>query len=95
MSAPHPDAPADRVVRDIRKNSKETARIQLRTYEGVKLIDIRAYTIPTDGDPLPTKKGICLNVQCLRELIGALSEAEIIARQMGWLPVDPPQRKAA
>jgi hypothetical protein len=96
MTAVHPEAPADRVIRDIRKNKNENARVQLRTYEGVKLIDIRAFTIPADGsDPLPTKKGICLNVQCLRELIEALSEAETIARQMGWLGPAIPQRKAA
>jgi hypothetical protein len=90
----HPEAPADRVVRDIRKNKNESARIQLRTYEGVKLIDIRAYAIQADGTLHPSKKGICLNVNCLRELIEALAEAETIARQMGWIAPDS-QRKAA
>jgi hypothetical protein len=90
----HPDAPADRLVSDLRKNKNEIARIQLRTYESVRLIDIRAFTVG-DGDPKPTKKGISLNVQLLGELIDTLSKAQTIARQMGWLAPDPQQRKAA
>jgi hypothetical protein len=95
MNTAHPAAPDERIVREIRKNKNESARIQLRTYEGVRLIDIRAHAIQADGTLLPTKKGISLNVNCLRELIDALSEGERIARQMGWLAADPPQRKAA
>lgn len=84
-ATPHPDAPDERLVRDIRKNTREIARIQLRTYEGVRLVDIRAHALRENDDPLPTKKGISLNVNSLRELIDALTEAERIARTMGWL----------
>ncbi len=95
MNAVHPDAPDERVVRDIRKNAREVARIQLRTFKGARLIDIRAHAQQPDGSTVPTPKGIALGVNSLREMIDALTEAERCARQMGWLAADSPQRKTA
>jgi hypothetical protein len=91
----HPDAPSDRHIADIRKNKNEVARVQLRTYENTRLIDIRAFAQGDGSDLSPTKKGICLNVRLIGPLIEALTKAETAARQMGWLAADDSPRKAA
>jgi hypothetical protein len=91
----HPSAPDGRVICDIRKNKQESARIQLRTFEATRLVDVRCYVHREDGEMLPSKKGICVRVQLLDELIQALCDARTAARQMGWVSEDPEKRKAA
>ena len=87
MSGQHPDPyePEPRLVADLRKNSNEIARIQLRVFKATKLIDIRSHALQKDGVPRPTPKGISLNIAVLPELIDALIQAQKIAREVGWL----------
>jgi len=94
MSAPsHPAAPDERTVADIPKNASSVTRVRLCTYQGARLCDARVYVQGDDQVLKPSKKGLCVRVDQLAPLITALEQAQMFARQMGWL--DQPQRKAA
>jgi Transcriptional Coactivator p15 (PC4) len=56
----------------IRKNAEEEVRVVLSTFKGHRLVDIRIYADFGQGERKPTKKGICLKVEKLADLIHAL-----------------------
>jgi Transcriptional Coactivator p15 (PC4) len=59
------NAPA--VIATIAKNARESVRVALDEYRGVRLIDIRVI-VPLDGQTgvlVPTKKGIALKIELL------------------------------
>jgi hypothetical protein len=65
------------VISVLPKNSVEEVRISLTKYHGHDLIDLRVYFSPEGGaEPVPTRKGICLNVAYIPDLIKALKEIE-------------------
>ncbi len=57
------------VIAEFPKNKKETIRVSLTEYQGVKLLEIRSYYPTEDG--MKPGKGICLN----RSLTGTLRKA--------------------
>jgi transcriptional coactivator p15 (PC4) len=75
------------VVAYLTKNQRETVRIALDEFRGVRLIDMRV--MAPLGDPggtlVPTKKGLCLRVDLLPELLEAIQKAEQEARRLGLL----------
>ena len=62
------------------KNAEEEVIVNLMDYKRHDLVDIRIFLRPLFNDkeqePRPTRKGICLRVEQLSELIDALKEAE-------------------
>lgn len=57
------------------KNTMEEVRTQLTEYRGYKLIDIRVWYKPGEGeDPRPTKKGLTLNIELYPELKKAIDK---------------------
>ena len=67
-----------RTIAVLRKNNTEELRIRLTETEGCALVDLRVFT-PTarsEGEPRPTRNGICLVRTRLPELIEALQAAE-------------------
>jgi hypothetical protein len=80
-------ATSDRWIADIPKNSRETLRIQLSTFKGYDLINIRIWFRSNDGDELkPGKNGFAVRVEKLPELRDAIDKAIAAARAEGSLP---------
>jgi len=61
------------VLHQFAKNATEEVRVSLSEYKGHKLIDLRIYYEPEDGeDRRPTKKGITIDVGLYPELKKAM-----------------------
>jgi len=61
-------------MREIRKNKSEVIRIQLKEYEGHKLVDIRVWYEDENGEYKPTKKGISFNRHLSMNVSNAITE---------------------
>ena len=65
------------VLHQFPKNATEEVRASLTEYKGHKLIDLRIYYEPEDGeDRRPTKKGITIDVGLYPELKKAMLKIE-------------------
>jgi len=59
------------------RNALEELRVSRSTFKGKAYVDIRIFYKPADGrDPLPTKKGVCLPLEELRDLLALLAKVE-------------------
>lgn len=63
-----------KVVDTFPKNTMEEVRTQITEYKGYKLIDIRVWYKKEGKEPLPTKKGITLNVDLYSKLKEAIDK---------------------
>jgi hypothetical protein len=74
-------------IATVRKNALEEIRIELSEFNGHDLVNVRVWAEPRGGgtDRIPTKAGIACNVRLLPELIEALQQAEMAARNAGLL----------
>jgi hypothetical protein len=74
------------LVRDLPKNTTETLRVQLTTFNGHHLLDARVFTrYDSTGEIGPTKRGLSLKLDQLDALICALTEARQTAVALGWI----------
>jgi hypothetical protein len=65
------------VLHQFAKNATEEVRVSLTEYKGHKLIDLRIYYEPEDGEERrPTKKGITIDVGLYPELKKAMLKIE-------------------
>lgn len=70
----------------IGKNQREEVRVVLDTFKGHHLVDLRVFaTFTAASVPMPTKKGLSLNVASLPDLIDALRQAQGKAVSLGWI----------
>ena len=69
---------APTLIATVMKNNVEEVRVSLTTFNGFDLVDIRTFArlVGACGEPLPTKRGICLGRDRLPDLIAALRAAE-------------------
>ena len=67
-----------RTIAVLRKNNAEEIRVRISETAGCVLVDMRVFTpnARSEGEPLPTRNGICLVRSKLPELIKALQAAE-------------------
>jgi len=67
-----------RIIAVLRKNNTEEVRVRVTEIGGCKLVDLRVFTpnARSEGEPRPTRNGICLVRAKLPELIKALQAAE-------------------
>jgi hypothetical protein len=63
----------------------ESVRVQLRTFEGAVIVDVRKHYTGAEGKLLPTKKGVSLVVRRLPDLAAAITKALAKARELGLL----------
>lgn len=56
----------------IPKNTREEIRISREPFKGHDLMNIRVWAINSDGDMIPTKKGISINIAIVAHLIEAM-----------------------
>lgn len=75
------------VIRSLDKNTREKLRVALDEYRGTRLLDLRVTVELTSssGIQTPTKKGVAINVALLPQLRQALADAEVKARELGWM----------
>lgn len=69
----------DRVVYVFSKNSREQVRASLTTFKGLRLADLRVFSVDENDVEQPTRKGIAVRVDHLPKLleaVQALIEAE-------------------
>ncbi len=72
-------------VAEITKNSSESVRVVLGTFKGHQLVDLRVFaTFSAASVPMPTKKGLSVNVALIPDLIEALRQAHQKAADLGW-----------
>lgn len=78
------------ILASLAKNKREQLRIALDEWQGVHLIDLRVTTELSDatGIQVPTKKGLSLRVEMLGDVIAALRDAEVKARELKWIGGD-------
>lgn len=78
------------IIREITKNRRERLRVCLDNYQGDDLIDLRITTQLTEATDVwvPTKKGVCVNVALLPDLIAALNAARTKAQELGLIGGD-------
>ena len=67
-----------RTIATVRKNNSDEIRISVAVHDGYTLVDMRVFSTSrgTNGEPHPTKAGICLSKSTLPDLIRALQAAE-------------------
>ncbi len=63
---------ADEVVYVFSKNSREQVRASLSTFKGLRLADLRVFTVDEHDVERPTKKGISVRVEQLPQLLAAV-----------------------
>ena len=76
----------EKLICDIPKNAREVVRIALTEFKGFPLVDVRVFfKSATGGEPKPTRKGVCVRLGLLPDLIAALTAAEQEAAATGLL----------
>lgn len=74
------------MVAEITKNSSESIRVVLDTFKGHQLVDLRVFAaFSVASVPMPTKKGLSVNVALIPDLIVALQQAQEKAHSLGWI----------
>ena len=70
-------AEGDVVVATIPKNAREELRVSLTEYQGIPLVDVRAWALPAvpGGEGAATKKGLSLRPDTWRELLPEIAKA--------------------
>jgi Transcriptional Coactivator p15 (PC4) len=87
MTRPTPTLAEPITIAEFWKNRRgESIRVNLSTYKGRNLIDVRTWaTDPAEGKLRPTTKGIATEVRYLPKLVSALAKAESKARELGLI----------
>jgi Transcriptional Coactivator p15 (PC4) len=78
-------AAANRWIADVPKNSREVLRVELTTYNGHDLVNLRVWYSAGDDDMRPGKAGVALRVEKLPHLRDAIDKAIAAARAEGSL----------
>ncbi|GMP11842.1 transcriptional coactivator p15/PC4 family protein [Bradyrhizobium sp. TM239] len=62
--------------------------VNLQTFNGTNLVDLRKYVMHRDGCLKPSAKGIAVSVRRLRELHNAIGKAVVRAEELGLIDKD-------
>ena len=65
-----------RLIASFQKNAVEVIKVNLNNWRGQLYIDVRAFFLDEEKAEHPTRKGFCLHIELLPELIAALRKAE-------------------
>jgi hypothetical protein len=72
----------DVAIASLRKNGRETLRIQIREFKKRRFVDVRLFA--SNGvEEVSTSKGVTIKPDLLRATIEALQEAERVAAERG------------
>jgi hypothetical protein len=76
----------DKIVAEIKKNSRETIRVTVGEFNGYQLAGVRVWFRADDGTSRPGKAGLSFKLELLPDVVGALVLAVEQARADGTLP---------
>lgn len=79
------------VARFWRNRRGEAVVVSLREYQGRALADLRVNFSAQDGRLQPTRKGLCVVVARLPDLLAAVTKAHSRAIELGLLKADAAQ----
>jgi len=82
VSKPSPEI----VIAELDKNSRETIRVALSTYEGTPTVSIWRWYRAATGELRPGKGGLVVGLRHLPALAMAVESALNTARELGRLP---------
>jgi Transcriptional Coactivator p15 (PC4) len=74
----------DCIIGTTRKNAQEDIALSLRTYKGYRFIDVRVRARRSDGELVPTTKGVAIKPDALPKIIELLRQAHLAAVEAGW-----------
>lgn len=65
------------LLAEVKKNAAEVLRVRRTTFNGISLLDVRAWTLPAvpGAESKPTKKGLTLRPETWRELLAVIGRA--------------------
>jgi hypothetical protein len=75
----------DKIIAEIPKNSQETIRVTIGTFNNRPIAGLRVWFRAEDGSWRPSRSGIAFHVRLLPQLSEALLNAVNEARQQGLL----------
>lgn len=67
------------------RQRNESVHVDLSSYEGHPLVNVRVYATGSDGIDRPTTKGIALGIRKLPELAAGITKALAKARELGLI----------
>lgn len=70
------DDTQEKVLFSIKKSESDEVKVRETNFKGKDYIDIRIYSKIESGDIIPTKKGVTLSKEKMKELIEKLNELE-------------------
>jgi hypothetical protein len=70
------------------RDRKRTIVIALKQYEGHDFLDCRLFDTNSEGQSVPTARGLTVGIPKLLEFAAAIAKAVERARQLGLLSVD-------
>lgn len=76
---------SDRLIACVPKNGREDYRVQLRTRNGNRTVDVRLFA-HNGVERVSTAKGFAIRAENLSPLIDALREAQAAAIEEGLIP---------
>lgn len=80
---------AEPVTYEFWKNrSGASVRVTVQTFDGTNVVDIRQCFTNPEGKSQPTKKGICMSVLRLPDLVDALTKARDRAIELGLIKAE-------
>ncbi len=65
----------DKRIASIRKNAREEIRVELTTYNGRRLCNVRVWFEADDGSYRPSKAGVTMRADLLKEFADAAQSA--------------------
>jgi hypothetical protein len=63
------------LIGKITRNGRQRLMVTIEDRKGLKVIDLRAYQVGTDGELMPTAEGIILAPETIESVIELLREA--------------------
>lgn len=75
----------DVLVARFDKNRREVFDVRIREFKGHRNVDFRVYAENSQGEFVPTSKGVSIKPGALRDVIRALYQAEAVAVREGIL----------
>lgn len=72
------EAPAEeKILAVIQKSESDTIKIRETEFKGKTYIDIRIYTKTADGTEIPTKKGVMVTKEIMKQVREELDKVEL------------------
>jgi hypothetical protein len=72
------------------RDRKHTIVVSIKQYEGHVFLDCRVFSTNTEGQTVPTSKGLTIGMRRLNEFLGAVQKAHAKAIALGLIDDETP-----